>query len=249
MVNRRRTPVEPVQIHPYQCTPFEQRRLLGGMPVFAQLTDGELDNITSSFRQDDFAAGSVIHRAGEPATRLSVIAAGMVKLVRPTLDGQDVLLDIYGPGEHFGSLAELGDLTYREDAYAHTDCCVLSTTANEFRDLLRRFPAVAVAALDQVAVRLREAQETIEQISAYPVDRRIAAVLVDLARRVGREEAGALLIEMPLSRQDLADMTGAKVETVSRVISDFRRKGLIESGRRWIAVRDAERLADIAYGT
>jgi CRP-like cAMP-binding protein len=172
----------------------------------------------------------------------------MVKLARPTLDGQDVLLDIYGPGEHFGSLAELGDLTYREDASAHTDCCILSTTASEFRELLRQYPGVAVAALDLVAARLRDAQETIEQISAYPVDQRIAALLVDLARRIGREEDGALLIEMPLSRQDIADMTGAKVETVSRVMSEFRRQGLIDSGRRWIAVRNAERLSDIAHG-
>ena len=66
--------------------------------------------------------------------------------------------------------------------------------------------------------------------------------------RVPRQDDGATLIEMPLSRQDIADMTGATVETVSRVMSDFRRSGLIESGRRWISIRDRDALEDIAQG-
>lgn len=218
------------------------------MPFFAGLADAELDQVTHAFRQKDYSVGDVIHLAGEPAVQLSVVAAGIVKLVRPTPDGQDVLLDFYGVGEHFGSLSELGDSVYREDATAQTDCCILSTTATEFRELIRKYPAVAVAALDLVAARLRDAQETIEQISAYPVDRRIASVLLDLARRVGRDVDGSILIEMPLSRQDLADMTGAKVETVSRVMSEFRRSGLIESGRRWTAIRDLTGLAAITDG-
>jgi len=63
---------------------------------------------------------------------------------------------------------------------------------------------------------------------------------------MGREEDGAILIDTVLSRQDLADMTGATVETVSRVLSDFRRAGLVDSGRRWIAVRDRARLSELA---
>ena len=79
------------------------------------------------------------------------------------------------------------------------------------------------------------------------MDRRIAATLVKLADRLGLRECEATLIEMPLSRQDLADMTGATVETVSRVMGEFRRSGLVESGRRWIAVRDHARLGAIAH--
>jgi len=247
-MSRRRTPVEPIIIQPHQCTPSEQRRLLGGVPFFAPLSASDIDDIASSFRQADYPAGKVIHRAGDPADRLSIVAAGMVKLVRPTPDGQDVLLDILGPGEHFGSLSDLGDDAYREEATAHTNCCILYTSARAFRDVLERFPAVALATLHLVAARLRTAHATIEQISAYPVDRRVASTLLHLADRVGRRDGETTLIEMPLSRQDLADMTGATVETVSRVMSDFRRAGLIESGRRWIAVRDRDRLAALVGG-
>ena len=248
MANRRRSPVEPVEIEAHHCSPAEQRRLLGGTPFFRRLPPEEIDEATASFRQADFPAEATIHLSGDSAERLSIVAAGMVKLVRPTPEGQDVLLDILGPGDYFGSLAALGDHVYREDAIAHTHCCILYTTSDEFRRLLQQFPAVSLATLDLVAERLRSAQETIEQISAYPVDQRLAATLLKLARRVGREEDGSILIEMPLSRQDLADMTGAKVETVSRVMSELRRAGLIDSGRRWIAIRDEDALAELAEG-
>jgi hypothetical protein len=85
----------------------EQRRLLGGAPFFAPLPATDMDDLATAFRQADYAAGRVIHHAGDPAARLSIVAAGMVNLARPTPDGQDILLGFLGPGEHFGSLAGL----------------------------------------------------------------------------------------------------------------------------------------------
>ncbi len=228
------------------CSPEEQRRVLGNAPFFARLNVAEVVEVQASFRQAHYTAGRTIHFAGEDATRLSIVAAGRVKLARPTLDGQEVLLEILGPGDHFGSLADLGDRAYREDATAHTECCVLYTTAAEFHRLLGRYQVVALATLDIVSRRLRDAHETIEQISTYPVERRVAVTLIKLAGQAGRADDESVLIEMPLSRQDLAGMTGAQVETVSRVISEFRRRGLVESGRNWIAVRDMDGLAAIA---
>lgn len=233
-------------MHAHQCSAAEQRRLLAGTPFFAPLREDEVDDVAASFRQVHFAQGQPIHFAGEDATRLGIVVAGRVKLVRPTLDGNDVLLDMLGPGSYFGSLAQLGDRTYREDAIAHTDCCVLTTTADAFRRLLAQFPTVTLATLDVVAQRLQAAQDAIEQISTYSVERRVAAQLLKLADQAGRDAGDAVLIEMPLSRQDLAGMVGAQVETVSRVVSDFRRRGLVESGRNWLAVRDLDGLSTIA---
>ncbi|HWV22728.1 MAG TPA: Crp/Fnr family transcriptional regulator [Thermomicrobiales bacterium] len=246
---RRQSPVEAVTFEPeMHCSVPEQRRLLGQSPFFSKLDDDAIVDIQRRFRQQHYHAGDRIQRAGDIATRLSVVAAGVVKIVRPTLDGQDVLLDFVGAGEYFGSLAELGDSLYREDVTAHTDCCILNTTAEIFHDLLRQYPTVALAALTMVAARLNEAQATIEQLSAYPADQRIASVLLQLVDKIGKQRGTDVLIQMPLSRQDIADMTGAKVETVSRVMSDFRRSGLIESGRRWISVVDRDALAAIADG-
>lgn len=246
--HRRTSPVRAVDVSPLVCTPADVRRILAGTPFFHTLTRDDVDAVAGVFRQTHFAAGDAIHRAGEDATRLSIIAAGMVKILRPTPDGQDVLLEILGPGEFFGSLAMLGDVTYPDDATAHTACCVLQATADDFQGLLQRYPAAALATLLFVAGRLRSAHETIEQLSARPVEQRVAATLLKLADRVGMSTDGAILIQMPLSRQDLADMTGAKVETVSRVISELRRSGAVESGRKWIAIADRDALETVAAG-
>jgi CRP/FNR family transcriptional regulator, nitrogen oxide reductase regulator len=248
MSERRRSPLEPVAVSPFHCTPVQLRRILGGTPFFAPLAAEDINRLADRFRQTHFQAGDTIVRAGDPATKLAIVAAGLVKLYRPTADGQDVVVNILKSGDYFGSLADLGNETYAETATAQTDCCILLVTAGEFREVLERYPVVALATLELVADRLRNAHAVIEQLSAYPVERRLASTLLTLAERIGRADGTRILIEMPLSRQDLADMTGAKVETVSRTMSDFRRSGLIDSGRRWIAITDAERLTGIAGG-
>lgn len=246
---RKSNPVQPVRIDPgMHCSVEEQRRLLSLSPLFASLTPGEIETVQREIGQQHYNEGDAIQFAGDPAERISIVARGTVKLVRPTLDGTDVLLDLVGPGQGFGSLMELGDATYREDATAQTPVCVLHINSHTFASLMNQFPAIAIATLRFVSAKLIDARTTIEELSAYPVEQRLAAALIRLADRIGTQRDGDVLIELPLSRQDLADMTGSKVETVSRVMSDFRRSGWIESGRRWVAVVDHDALAGIAEG-
>lgn len=246
--SQRATPVTPVAVTAAHCSPADVRRILNETPFFRDLPAEEMPNIASVFRQRHYAAGEPIYHAGDEATRLLIVAAGMVRIVRPTIDGQDVLLDFASPGAVFGSLQMLGDATYTDDATALTECCILQATPEAFRNLLTRYPAAAMATLAFVADRLREAHSTIEGLSAHPVPRRVAATLLKLADRVGREREVDMLIDMPLSRQDLADMTGATIETVSRVVSDLRGRGIIDSGRRWVSIVDRPVLERIATG-
>lgn len=245
MPERRRTPVEPDDVEPVACTVDLRLQILHGVPFFRQLSHAEVAQINARFHARDFQPGEVIYGAGAPAEHLYAVATGKVKLVRHTLGGQDVLLDILSPGEVFGSLAMLGQDRYPETARAQTACCVLEVSARDFGAILRRHPSVALVALDFVGARLQEARETVSQLSSATVEARIATALLKLAQKLGREQDGALLIQMPLSRQDIAEMTGATIETASRVMSQFRKDGLIDSGRQWVALRDPAALAAI----
>lgn len=246
--SQRSTPVTPVTVSEAHCSPADVRRILHGTPFFRRLSADDIPNVAAVFQQRHYAAGEPIYHAGDEANRLLIVAAGMVRINRPTLDGQDVLLDFAAPGAVFGSLQVLGDATYADEATALTGSCILQATPEAFQGLLTDYPAAALATLEFVAQRLRDAHSTIEGLSAYPVARRVAATLLNLADRVGRQREGDVLIDMPLSRQDLADMTGATVETVSRVISDLRGRGMISSGRRWVAIVDRPPLERIASG-
>lgn len=229
------------------CSPSMRLAILRRVPLFAALDDRELALVDRRFHERGYAAGETIYYTGEPATTLYVVAAGKVKLLRHA-PRQDVLLDFVAPGELLGGLPVMGDRAYPDTAQAQTDCCLLEVLAGDFQAILDAHPPVTRALLGAVSERLLAAQATIGQISAYPVESRVAATLLALARRFGAAEGAAERIELPLSRQDLADMTGATVETVSRVISQLRRQGLVRSGRGWVALLDREGLAAIAEG-
>jgi CRP-like cAMP-binding protein len=166
--------------------------------------------------------------------------------MRHSLTGKNVLLDMLTPGEFFGSLSALGDVDYPDTAEAQTQTCVLAIGADDFRRILEQNPPVVLKVLDITAVRLRAAQERIQQLSALPVEGRIANLLLVLGRKFGKPDNAGLLIEVPLARDDIAAMTGTTSETASRVMSQFQKDGLIRTGRQWVAISDHVLLEQIA---
>ncbi len=243
---RRNTPLAAQQIEPHMCSTSLRLRILSQVPFFARLSAVETAAVNELFREHGYAAGETIYHAGDAAARLYVVASGKVKVTRPTLAGQDVLLDLLAPGEFFGSLSALRDAEYADTAQAQTACCVLGVDARDFQTILQRYPAVAMEVLRIVAERLQQAQETIRRLSATSVESRVASALLKLAEKLGEETKAGTLIQTPLSRQDLAEMTGTTTETVSRVMSHFRKAGLIRSGRRWIALTNRGKLMALA---
>ena len=243
---RRTTPLNMTGVEPHACSLDLRLKILRGVPFFADLKTDALHAINPLFHEHGYAADETIYVTGDLADRLFLVADGKVKLIRHTLRGQDVMLELLMQGELFGSLSALGDEVYADTAQAQTNCCVLAIAAADFQTILKRYPAAALRVLNVVAGRLKVAHETVKQLSAYSVEQRIASTLLHLADRLGKSQAGGLVIQTPLSRQDLAAMTGTTTETVSRVISHFRHDGLIRSGRQWIAITDRIGLEAIA---
>lgn len=246
---RRSTPLKPEIIEPHMCTIHSRLDILSRVPFFAGLSGEAVAEVNQLFHDYGYEPGQPVYYAGDPATRLYVVAVGKVKLLQHSLSGQDVLLDILTPGEFFGSLSVLGNETYPDTALAQTMSCILAIAAADFLAILRRYPTVTVTALETVARRLQAAHEMIRQLSAHSVEHRIAAALLKLAEKLGQPQPEGLLIQMPLSRQDLAEMTGTTVETASRVMSQFQKEGLIHTGRQWVAIADQPGLAAIIAET
>jgi CRP-like cAMP-binding protein len=246
MPAQKTTPLTTETVQPQQCSHSHRLALLAKAPYFASLPAPDLARINVFFQEDDYSPDSPIYFAGQPATRLYMVAAGKVKLIRHTLGGQDVLLDILALGDFFGSLSILGDACYADTAQALTQVCALGIGVQEFQAILLRYPAVAVAVLQVTAQRLQAAHETIRQLSAFPVERRIAAILLALGDKLGEASEHGLLLQVPLTRQELADMAGATVETASRVVSRLEHAGLLHTGRQWIAIADVAGLAALA---
>lgn len=228
------------------CDLSMRLKIIQGLPFFASLTTEEISGIDPLFREVGFEAQEPVYHAGDPATRLYVVAMGIVKIMSYALNGQEILLDILTSGEFFGSLSSAGDDVFHDTAITQTAACTLSIGLADFRSILAHHPAVVLAVLDITSRRLRDAHETIRQISAHTVEERVAHTLVKLADKLGESHDVGLLIQTPLSREDLSGMVGSTPESVSRIISQFQKAGLIDTGRQWIAVTDLPRLRGIA---
>ncbi len=228
----------------HSCGVDHRLAILRANPLFAGVPDRDLAAINETFVDRGFPAGDRLYRAGQPASRLHVLASGTVKLVRHTSEGIDVLLDVLVPGDLLGTLTVLGDDTYPETAVALTACCSLSVDAESFRKLLARHPPVALATLDLMAERLRAAQGVVTRLSTEPTEQRVAARILSLAGRVGERRGGRTRIQ--LTRQDLGALTGTTPETVSRVLGRFREAGLVTTGRGWVEIVDEEGLGALA---
>lgn len=242
MSERRETPLRSEEIEADHCSVDVRLEKLGMVPFFKPLSEEDLKEVNRRFRARHFDRGDVIYREGEAAALLRIVVAGKVKLIRPTLEGQDVLIDILSPGEYFGSLPSMGDEVYQDTAIAQTKSCVLSVGIDAFRKILNQYPQIAVKVLEFTSDRLAKAQEKIKQLRTFSVEERIAYLLHKLSKKFGEQSDEGLLIQMPLSRRELADMVGTTPETASRIISKFKDKGWLETGRQWIAITDQEAL-------
>jgi CRP-like cAMP-binding protein len=242
MGNRKTTPLKDFSLNSHRCSVDLRLEKLSMVPFFTDLDKDELTTINQQFGAAHHHADETIYHQDERATMLRVVVHGAVKLVRHTMDGKDVLLDMLQPGEYFGNFSTTGNVGYSETARAQTDVCFLSIRMSDFRSLLNDYPKVAMRVLDITADRLKSSQKKIRHLTTLSVKNRIAHILVMLSEKFGEQTAHGLLLQLPLSRKDLADMAGTSTETASRIMSRFQEDGLITSGRQWVAINDRNRL-------
>ncbi len=232
-------------IDPAACTDDYRLKIIGRLPFFKHLPAEAVREINARFHDRSFKGEQPVYFEGDEAQYLYLIAMGRVKLVRSTTAGREVVLDILHGGEYFGHLKALGAASYAETAIAQTDGCILQISSEDFESILKRHPDVTLKVLEAVGRRLEESRELVKQLSTYSVEQRLASALLRLAGKLGEAQGTGVLLQLPLSRQDLAEMTGATIETVSRVMSRFGEARLIRSGRKWVAVADWKGLEEV----
>lgn len=221
-------------------------RVLEHVGLFSDLTPEQLTRVNEKMTALSWAEGDPLYQSGESADHLYVLVAGRAKAFRSTADGQDVVVDLIAPGDLFGGLQSLGQPQHTETVQALTTVCALRIGTEEFRKILTEQPQVALRVLDSISAQLALARSSVTQQSTATVAQRVAAALLRLAEKFGETRAQGTLIQIPLSRADLAGMTGSTTESVSRTMSRLRKDGVIDSGRRWTAILEPDRLADLA---
>jgi CRP-like cAMP-binding protein len=220
--------------------------ILQTAPLFQDIAHKDLDHITSLARRRQVGAGGFFFMEGDPANRLLLLLEGKVKLSQVTLDGQQVIMGYIRPGQDFGVIAVLEEVDYPVSAEAVVDCLALSWEQADMQRLMDETPRLARNALRSVSIHMREFQSRIRELSTQRVERRIARTLLRLAQQTGRKVEDGVLIDLPLTRQDLAEMTGATLFTVSRTLKRWEKLGLVRSKRAQVVIRFPHGLVRIA---
>lgn len=245
MSNRRKTPLKTVKNEIHSCTPVLRLNILHNLPFFNSLSHEEVTEINKIFNDIGYVVDETIYRMGDRSTRLYVVASGSIKLIKHNADGKEVLMDILKQGEFFGSLDPFGITYYQETAIAQQSSCIMKIDSEDFRTILQKYPVVSLRVLDITAKRLLEAQERIKQLSAHSVENRIAYTLLKLGQKLGEQNENGILIQIPLSRYDIAGMAGTTPETASRIISKFKSANILQTGRKWTIIKNIERLEEM----
>jgi CRP/FNR family transcriptional regulator len=221
--------------------------LLRRLPLFTDLPDGELRALAAECRIERFAVDAVIFRQSDACERFWIVQDGRVKIVRHEQDGREAILEIIPPGEVFGG-ATIFLPEQPATAQALTAVETVSMPTPIYMQFLRDHPPVALRLIRMLGMRLYSLME-MNLLTGERVERRLEHILLKLASRSGRADAGGALITIPFSRQDLADMCGATLETTIRIMSRFRADGLLKTRRGgYIVLLDEARLRELAKG-
>ncbi len=220
--------------------------LLSGVPLFAGLDAGALQAIARDARTRPAEAGDTFFEEGDPATSFFVVRSGSVKLTQLSAEGHLVVLRLVGAGEAFGGVSAFGGDSYPVGAHAITQVSALEWSGSAMASLMERHPRLAMNAVRVVAARLHDLQVRYRELATEKVERRVARALVRLVQQSGRRVEGGVLIDLPLSREDVAQMTGTTLFTVSRLMSRWESDGIVEVGRQRMVVRKPHALLSIA---
>jgi len=222
--------------------------LIGDAPLFEGLDADVLRELRGAAEQRLVAKGRVLFRQGDAASELYLVAQGRIRASELTADGTEVLLRFLEPGQMLGGMAALEGTTYPLTAIAERNTTMLVWSRASIDPLIDRYPRLARNLMRLMVRRIGELQQRVVERATERVEQRVARAVLRLAGQAGRRTSDGVLLDLPLSRQDLAAMTGTTLFTVSRVLSRWNAQGLLKSSRQSLTLRQPHKLVAIADG-
>ena len=217
--------------------------------VFSEVSDARLAQMARQTTALTLERQETIWNEGDTCHNLYFLVDGRVKIIKHSETGKDVIIEIYGPRDAIGATSMLVGGTYTTTAICLAPTTLLSVPKAQIVDLLATVPGMALRSLKGMARRQRLLMQKIKELAAGGVEYRIAHLLLKLADRIGEEgQNDEITIPILLSRQDIADLVGTTVETAIRVMSRWRKMGIVTNDKRGILIRDRDTLEDLASG-
>ncbi len=231
-------PREKEKIHP---TLFEAE-------IFANISHEEIIEISDCFKLREFKQDEYLFHEDQPATTFFIVMEGQVKIRQTSAAGFEVILHVLGEKSLIGALPMLGNGTYPAGAQALTDVLAYAVAEDDFGSLLSAHNTMCVNMLRFATRVLQNSLVKIREMATDRVEQRIARTLTRLVEQVGKETPEGILLDAPITRQELAEMTGTTVFAVSRTLKSWERDNIIKLGREKVVILQQHDLVAIADG-
>ena len=206
--------------------------------VFNELTDEQFTEFINAGRKIKVEAKTLLFSQGDKAEKCYFVKKGRLKLSRVNEDGKEVTLRYIEEGELAAAIAVIKKSEYFVTAQAMEPTEVVGWEQSDFIELMERFPRIAVNILTVVLNRLDDIQRRYTELCTEQVEQRIARTLLRFVRTSGIRRNDGICIDIPLSRQDLAEYIGTTLFTVSRTLSDWEKNGWIKSEQKKLILTD-----------
>jgi len=212
--------------------------------LFSGILPADHAGICRAASVKQFTCGEMLHLEGDPVDRVFLLTSGFVKITKLGQRGEEVILRLGGPGDVLGLLDLFSSDRHCATAQVFRSCRGLVWDARTFKDLVKRFPVLHENTVAILSEHLQELEDRFREVATERVGPRVALQLLRLLKTIGRPvDAG---VEIALSREELAQMTGTTLFTVSRLLSAWEARGVVKPRRKAVAICDVQSLRAIA---
>jgi CRP/FNR family cyclic AMP-dependent transcriptional regulator len=206
------------------------------------LPGGPLDAAFLGGRRQRLGLGAVLFSEGDASNRVILLLSGRVKVSCLSVDGHETILGYRGAGDVLGELAAIDGEEHVASVVVVEAGEALVLTAERFLAALVEQPGLALVLLRSIVGRLRDADRTRAEFTAFDVVGRVAHRLLELAERYGVPTDDGIRIDLPISQRELAGWVGASREAVNKALQQLQRQGLVAAERRHLVVLDLDGL-------
>lgn len=213
------------------------------VPIFSGLNSEELSKVATLIVKKQYEKGELIIMEESYLENLIIIDKGKVKVFRYTIEGKEQILYIFDHGDFFGekNLLNNQQSTYNVEALETTCICMINK--NDFQNLLINYPKIGIKIIEELCSRMDKIESSVQNMGTKNIEWRINSLLLDFAERYGKKHPNGVIVELPLSREGIANYIGTARETVSRKLSVLQDEGVIDMiGNKQILIRDIDAL-------
>lgn len=219
---------------------------LRGADMFGNLDEAARAHVLAAGKVRTLSPGKVVFAQGDPGTTCHSLLDGRIKIVQTRPDGSQSVIRFIGPGEMYGTVAALMGKPFPADAVTVIESLEVYWTVAAMRELMARYPEIAMGSAATAGHRLFEMQDRVGEMAVEKVEQRIAHTLLRLVQQAGRRTERGIEIDFPITRQELSEMAGSTLHTVSRTLASWDDRGVTGSARKRIIVRDMDALTALA---